>query len=111
MLEDQAYSEPCHIQNSLFKHYPGYLGIFRDADAYSVTFTGAQLGERWEASPTLFENRKKCPDFGKKALIVYLCVKFSIQNVVLRVSRKNSKMFSCRVSFSCVFDELFIEMP
>ena len=40
-----------HIQNSgivrtLFKHFQGYLGIFRDMDAYSATLTGAQLGLR-----------------------------------------------------------------
>ena len=39
---------------------------------------------------------------------VHLWVRFSIQNVVLRVSgRKNSKIFPCGVSFSCVFDEIF----
>ena len=42
----------------------------RDIDAYSTTLTGAQPG--WRGRPPLlfFENRKKCPDFGKKALIV-----------------------------------------
>ena len=56
---------------------------------------------------------KKCPDFGKKGLdCVYLWVKFSTQNVVLRVSKKkNSKVFSCAASFSCVFDKMFIEVP
>ena len=43
---------------------------------------------------------------------VHLFVKFSIQNVLLRVSsRRNSKIFSCGVFFSCVFEETFIEMP
>ena len=38
-----------------------------------------------------FENRKKCPDFGKKGPdCVHPWVKFYIQNVVLRVSRKKS---------------------
>ena len=52
--DEHAYSEPWHSQNSLFSRFQGYLGIFRDIDAYSATLTGAQLG------------RKKFPDFGKK---------------------------------------------
>ena len=56
---------------------------------------------RREISPGLFENRKRCPDFGKKDLdCVYLWVKFPIQNIVLRLSgRKNFKMFPCGVLF------------
>ena len=70
-------------------------------------------GERGGLPSPFFENRKKCPDFWKKGPdCVYLWVKFSIQNVVLRVSRrKNSKMFPCGASFSGVFDEIFIEVP
>ena len=42
MLDDQAYLESCHSQNSLLKHFQ-----FRDTDAYSVTLTGVQLsGEK-----------------------------------------------------------------
>ena len=42
-----------------------------------------------------FENRKKCTDFGKRSPdCVHLRTKFSIQNVVLRISkRKTSKSF------------------
>ena len=49
----------------------------------------------------LFENRKECPNFWKKARdCAHLCVKFSSENVVLRVSRrKNSTMFPCVASF------------
>ena len=67
---------------------------------------------RGDVSPTLFENPKKCPDFGKKVLdFVHLLVKFSVQNVVLKVSRrKNSKTFHWVASFSCVFDEMFMEV-
>ena len=111
MQDDYAYSEPSGIVNSSFKHLQGYLGIFRDIDAHSATLTGAQLGRRGEASRTLFENRKKCPDFGGKKGpdCIHLWVKITIQNIVLRISRgKNSKMFPCRASFSCVFDEMFI---
>ena len=67
---------------------------------------------RGEASPALFENRKNCLDFGKKGPgCVNLWVKFFIQNVVLSMSRKkNSKMFASGNSFSCVFDEKFMEV-
>ena len=56
-----------------------------------------------------FENQKTSPDFGKKGPdLVHLSVKFSIQNIVLRVSRrKNSKMYPCRTLFPCVFDKTF----
>ena len=54
MQDDRAYSGPWHCQNSLFKHFQGYLGIFRAINAYSATLTGAQLGLREEASPALF---------------------------------------------------------
>ena len=72
-----------------------------------------QLVGRGEASPALFENRKKYTDLGKEGPdCVHLWVKFSIQNVVLQVyRRKNSKMFLCRASFSCVSHEMFIEVP
>ena len=56
---------------------------------------------------------KNCPDFGTKGPdCAHHWVKFSIQNVVLRVSRRKiSKMFPYRASFSCVFDKMFIEVP
>ena len=68
----------------------------------------ARVGDgNGEAFPALFENEKKCSDFRK----VLIWVKFSIQNKVLRVSRrKNFKMFSCGVSFSCAFDEMLIKV-
>ena len=49
-----------------------------------------------------FENRKKCPDLGKKGPDCALpWVKFSIQNVVLKVSRiKNAKIFPSGAFFS-----------
>ena len=54
-----------------------------DIDLNSATLTGVQ---RRRKSP--FENRKKCSDFGKKGLDYDdLRVKFSIQNVVFKVSR------------------------
>ena len=47
MQGNELYSEPWHSQNSLFKHFQGYLrlAVFRGIDAYSATFAGAQLGE------------------------------------------------------------------
>ena len=48
---------------------------------------------------------KKVPD------CACLWFKFSIQYVVLRVSRRKvSKMFPCGASASCVFDEMFVEV-
>ena len=79
MQGDQACSEPWHSHNSLFKHFQGYLDIFRETDTYSATLTGAKLGERERSALYFFENQKKCPDLGKKDLdCVYLWVKFSI---------------------------------
>ena len=40
MKDYQAYFERWHSQNSLFKHFQGYLRIFMDIDAYAVTLTG-----------------------------------------------------------------------
>ena len=53
------------------------------------------------------------PDFGKKGPdCIHLCVKLSIQNLVLTVSRKkSSKFFLCGIFFSCAIDEMFIEVP
>ena len=109
-LEPESSSKACwtckmimHIQShgivrtvcsSIFKDIQRYSG-----NSYSVTLTCATRG-REEASSTLFENGKKCPDFGKKGLncvhlwVNYLWVEFSIQNVVLRLSKgKCSKKF------------------
>ena len=67
--------------------------------------SGAQQGRRGEVSPALFENWEKCHDFGKKYRdCVHHWVKFSIQNLVLRVSRrKKSKMFFCGAFFFLCF--------
>ena len=106
-LEMEVSSKACrtckmimHIQS------PGiartvYSSIFKDIYAFSSIFSRshrrATRRER-EASPALFENPKKCPDFGKKGLDC----KVSIQHVVSRVSRrKNSKLFPCGSSFLC----------
>ena len=51
---DYACSQTWHIQNILFNHFQGYLGIFSDIDVYSATLTGAQRGGRGQISPALF---------------------------------------------------------
>ena len=51
MEDDQAYSQPWHSQNSLFKHFQGYLGIFKDIDVHSATLRGAQIREMWRGLP------------------------------------------------------------
>ena len=58
-------------------------------------------GGRGRPPLPFFENQKECPDFGKKCPdCVHPLVKFAIQNVALRVSkRKNSKNFPCGVFF------------
>ena len=83
----RSYSESGHSQNSFFKHFQEYLEIFRDIDAYSAALSGAQLWGRGRIPLPFFANRNKCPNFGKRGPDgVHLWVKFSIQNVVLRVS-------------------------
>ena len=49
----------------------------------------------------------------KTALILEIVsVKFSIQNVVLRLSRREkSEILPCGTYFSCVFNKMFIEVP
>ena len=81
-----------------FFNFQGYLGIFRDIDAYSATHTGTQLGGEGRPPLSYLNMENKFSDFGKKGPTdyVHIWVKFSIQNVVLRIPwRKNSKMFSC----------------
>ena len=40
--------------------------MFRDIDGNLATLSFVELGSKGEASPTLSENRKSFPDFGKK---------------------------------------------
>ena len=90
------------VYSSIFKDFQAYLGILMHNQPHSQG-----------ALPCLFwKSKKEYPDFGKKGSdCVHLWVKFSIQSAALRVSRrKNSKMFPCKASFSCVFVEIFIEM-
>ena len=59
-----------------------------------------------------FENRKKVLfSFWEKGSDgFHLCVKLSIQNVVLRVSKRKN-LQNAGPFFSCVFDETFIKVP
>ena len=76
-------------------------------------FSGAQLGGSGEASPVHFWKLKKVPKFWKKVSdCVHPWVKFSIQNVVLRVCRReNWKNLPLRAFYSCFFCEMFFEVP
>ena len=84
--------------------------MFKDIDAYSATLTGAQLvgEERLPLSFLKIEKGERCPDLGKKSPDCFsLWVKFSIQNLVLGVSKeKISKMFLCGSLF-LVFSTCF----
>ena len=64
-----------HIQSpgivrALFNLFQGYLGIFRDIDAYCSTLTCAQLAGREEASPALLKIEKNVLILERKVLIM-----------------------------------------
>ena len=64
-----------HIQSpgivrALFNHFQGYLGIFRDIDAYWSTLTCVQLAGREEASPALLKIEKNVLILERKVLIM-----------------------------------------
>ena len=70
----------------------------------------ATIGKGGGRSPLpFFENLKKCPDFGKKGPnCVHPWVESSIQNVILRVSRrKSSKTFLCGAIFLCFWRKVY----
>ena len=107
-----------HIWNSSIVRTV-YSSIFRNWDIFrgywcifSHTHRRTTRG-RGEPSPGLFENQKRCFDFWKNGPeCVHLWVKFSIQNVALRVSRrKNSKMFPCGVFFLVLLMKCLFKCP
>ena len=115
-LETEVSSKACrtckmimHIQSPRIARTV-YSSIFKNIYAFSSIFRSSHrraTRREMEASSALFENPKECPDFGKKGPDF----KFSIQYVVSRVCRrKNSKLFTCGSSFSCIFDKMFIEV-
>ena len=69
ILDDQAYSEPYYSQSSFSKHFQEFLVIFRDTDVYSATLTSVQLGG---------------------INYVHLWFKIFIENIVLKVSGRNT---------------------
>ena len=78
-----------------------YCKIFKNNFFYRPPFRRVtRRGGRFPLS--LLKDHKKCLDFGKiDPDSVHLLVKFSIQNVILRVSRrKNSKFSPCGAFFS-----------
>ena len=100
-IYDQANSESWHSQKSLLKHFLGYL---RDIQGYwcifSHTYRRSTRRGVGEASLAVFENRKKCPDFGKKSPdFVHLRIKFSIQNVIFSIKGKKIHNVSLRGFF------------
>ena len=74
---------------------------------------GTQLGGKERPPLPFFENRKKCPDFGKKdPNCVHPWVESPIQNVVLRVSRrKSSRKFPCGTFFLVHLTKGFWKCP
>ena len=80
------------------KRYP-----MKIVSSVTMIVTGAQLGEKGgRPTLTLFWKSRKVPWFWKKdPNCVHLWAEFSIQNVVLRSSRKkSSKMFPCSALFT-----------
>ena len=83
-----------------------------------IEYWGAQLAgratSRWEGGGSLpcpfLKIKKKWPDFWKKGPdCVHPYVKFTVQNVVLTVSkRKNFKVLPCEAFFSGIFDKMFL---
>ena len=69
----------------------------------------ATRGE-WGGPPTLSWKSKKCPGFGEKGPdFVHPEVRFTIENIVWRVSRtKSSNIFCCRTFYPWFFEEMFV---
>ena len=75
--------------------------------------SGVQIGGDGEGLPCpFFKIKDSAPNLEKGPDFVHFGGKFSIQNVVIRVSRKeNSKMFLCERFFYYVFNKMFIKVP
>ena len=104
MSDNQAYSEPWHSQNSLFKYFRRYLGIFRDIDAYSATLTSMQLRRRWDTSTASYENWKKVPWFWKEK--PWLCP-FRLNFPFIY----NPKCFHVGPFFCCFWQNIYQSAP
>ena len=80
-LKPKAFSKSCqtckmimhsHSQNVLFKHFQRYLGILRDIDVYSVTFTGTHLGGEGRPPLPFLEIKKSVLILERKVRIVFI---------------------------------------
>ena len=104
MKDNYAYSEPWHIQNSLFNPFQGFLCIFKDIDVYSVTLTDTERGGLkvswfWKERPWL------CPSLGT----IFQCF---FQNVVLRVlGEKFPKYFLAEPLFFVLLKKCLSNCP
>ena len=98
------------VYSNIFKGIQAYSGILMHIQPHSLVHNQGGVGR----PPLLFLKieKKKKMILEKKITMCPLWVKFCIQNVVSRVSkRKNSKIFPCRTSFSCTLDKMFIKVP
>ena len=72
-----------------------YCNIFKNNFFYRPPFRRATKGGGVRPPLPFFKNHKKCPNFGKKGPDSdHLWVKFSVQNAVLRVSRRKTSKIS-----------------
>ena len=110
-----------HCENPLIIWVDRYWYYFK-RKYYAIQVIGRQKtcdyrratkGGRGDLPCPFLKIKKKCSDFRKKGPDCVLpYVKFSIQNVVLRVSkRKRFKIFPCGAFFSGIFYEMFIGEP
>ena len=105
----ELWTTKCYSINKL----NGSLKIFLECyDFPGFPWMLWTLNKVGDASLPFFEYRKKLSDFGKKALIVHLLVKFSLQNVVLRISwRKTRKCFNVRPFFLVFLTKCLSKCP
>ena len=89
-------------------HFQGFSGIFVHIQPHSHVHTQG----RGKGLLLSFENWKRCPDFGKKGPeCVHSWIKFSIQNVVLRVSEEKTRKFFPAESYFFVLLTKACPMP
>ena len=101
------------LQHELSHNFAFQNWLLMKIDGNRNIYSAEGRGERRRRpSQPFFENRK-CPHFGKKCPdYIHLCVKFSIQNVVLKVSRrKNSNIFHCGAFFLVFLTKCLSKCP
>ena len=125
-LETEVSSKVCQTYSGILKSLSNTISIFR-ALAQSEQYRGIQRywgifnhtprhasnqgasGKGIEASPALFWKWKKVPWFSSSWLCSSLGQVFHSKYNVLTVSGEKNVYLG--VSFSCVFDKMFIKMP